>query len=80
MRVELDQPANQWLPGVQGLAGVTSASAEQHVLDVLLATGDSALGVMAHLQAQGARALHFATARTKLEDIFLNLTGRSLRD
>ena len=29
---------------------------------------------------RGARALHFTTARTKLEDIFLNLTGRSLRD
>jgi ABC-2 type transport system ATP-binding protein len=36
--------------------------------------------VLDWLQRNGQRALHFATARASLEDIFLNLTGRSLRD
>ena len=40
--------------------------------------------MLAWLDAEDARAgnrlLHFATARTSLENIFLNLTGRSLRD
>ncbi len=35
---------------------------------------------MAHLAASGCRPRQFATAKTKLEDVFLNLTGRSLRD
>jgi ABC-2 type transport system ATP-binding protein len=35
--------------------------------------------VLAWLAGQGA-LLHFATAKTSLENIFLNLTGRSLRD
>ena len=46
----------------------------------VLADGGDALPVMGWLDRQGCRPLHFATARTKLEDIFLNLTGRSLRD
>ena len=81
LQVELDSPAPAaWLDAIRGLPGVTGAAAEDSLLDVLLATGDAALPVMAWLQGQGARALHFTTARTKLEDIFLNLTGRSLRD
>jgi ABC-2 type transport system ATP-binding protein len=39
-----------------------------------------AMPLMAWLQQAGCNPLHFATARTSLEDIFLNLTGRSLRD
>jgi len=81
LQVELAQAVPQpWLAAIRTLPGVTSASAHDAVLDVLLADGADALGVMAYLDGQGARALHFATARTKLEDIFLNLTGRSLRD
>ena len=81
LRVELGDAAPvAWLDAIRTLPGVTTVGAEGPVLDVLLATGDAALPVMAYLQGQGARALHFETARTKLEDIFLNLTGRSLRD
>ncbi|MFL6710515.1 MAG: ATP-binding cassette domain-containing protein [Massilia sp.] len=81
LRVELGDAAPvAWLDAIRTLPGVTTVGAAGPVLDVLLATGDAALPVMAYLQRQGARALHFETARTKLEDIFLNLTGRSLRD
>ncbi|WP_426111795.1 ABC transporter ATP-binding protein [Massilia sp. PWRC2] len=69
-----------WLAPMAALPGVTGVAANANALEVLLADGSAALGVMAWLQGQGAHALHFATARTKLEDIFLNLTGRSLRD
>ncbi len=81
LHVELAQalPAAQ-LQAIRALPGVTTVSAQDALLEVLLANGEDALGVMGYLQEQGARAFHFATARTKLEDIFLNLTGRSLRD
>jgi ABC-2 type transport system ATP-binding protein len=81
LRIELAAPAHDALvDGMRALHGVTSVKREAGVLDVLLADGGDALPVMAWLERQGGRALHFATARTKLEDIFLNLTGRSLRD
>ena len=72
-------PAAQ-LQAIRALPGVNAVSAQDALLEVLLQDGQDALGVMGYLQEQGARAFHFATARTKLEDIFLNLTGRSLRD
>ncbi|WP_426194307.1 ATP-binding cassette domain-containing protein [Massilia sp. DWR3-1-1] len=81
LRVELATAAPAaWLAAIGALPGVSTASAQANTVEVLLADSGAALGVMAYLQAQGASALHFATARTSLEDIFLNLTGRSLRD
>ncbi len=81
LRVELDQVAPASLvDAIAALPGVTAAAAGAGGLDIALATGADALPVMAWLHAHGCRPLHFATARTKLEDIFLNLTGRSLRD
>jgi ABC-2 type transport system ATP-binding protein len=81
LTIELADPAPAaWFDAIKTLPGVSAVSANGVLLEVLLQDGAAALGVMGYLQAQGARALHFATARTKLEDIFLNLTGRSLRD
>jgi ABC-2 type transport system ATP-binding protein len=81
LRVELSEGAPQALiGGITALAGVTRVAAGGAGLEIDLAHSDYALPVMAWLHGQGCRPLHFATARTKLEDIFLNLTGRSLRD
>ena len=81
LRVELAAaPPEPLLAGIRGLQGVTAVHNGGAGIDILLADGADALAVMGWLERQGCRALHFATARTKLEDIFLNLTGRSLRD
>jgi ABC-2 type transport system ATP-binding protein len=50
------------------------------LLDIRLANAADALPVMGWLERAGCRPLHYATAKTSLEDIFLNLTGRTLRD
>jgi ABC-2 type transport system ATP-binding protein len=81
LTVELQgAPTAALLADVQALHGVTEVTAEGHTLHALLASGEDALAVMGQLHRDGAKVAHFATARTKLEDIFLNLTGRSLRD
>ncbi|HZV66582.1 MAG TPA: ABC transporter ATP-binding protein [Telluria sp.] len=81
LRVELAAaPPEPLLAGIRGLHGVTAVHNGGAGIDILLADGGDALAVMGWLERQGCRPLHFATARTKLEDIFLNLTGRSLRD
>jgi ABC-2 type transport system ATP-binding protein len=49
-------------------------------LDISLHDAAHAAPVLRWLDEQGHVLAHFATARTKLEDIFLSLTGRSLRD
>ena len=68
------------LAGLRGLPGVRGVVADDSGLDIALAGSADAMPVMAWLAAQGCRLEHFSTAKTNLEDIFLNLTGRSLRD
>jgi ABC-2 type transport system ATP-binding protein len=81
LHVEFASPAPSALvDGIRLLHGVTAVDSEALTIDILLARGEDALPVMGYLERQGCRPLHFATAQTKLEDIFLNLTGRSLRE
>ena len=81
LRIELAAAAAPaLLEGLRALPGVAAVLADGALLEVQLADGGAALPVMAWLERQGCSALHFATARSKLEDIFLNLTGRALRD
>ncbi|MGJ7915618.1 ABC transporter ATP-binding protein [Massilia sp. LXY-6] len=86
LRVELAGPAHaSLLDGLRAHRGVISLACCElatsgTALDIGLAQAADALPVMGWLQQAGCRPLHFATARTSLEDIFLSLTGRSLRD
>ncbi len=68
------------LDGLAALSGVKGLKPGPNSVEIELETSTDAMPVMAWLHAQGCRPQHFATARTKLENIFLNLTGRSLRD
>ncbi|WP_338770635.1 ABC transporter ATP-binding protein [Massilia sp. METH4] len=62
------------LPGVAGVQDDGTA------LDVRLRDGMQAVAVLDWLRDRGQVPVHFATARARLEDVFLDLTGRSLRD
>ena len=89
LRAELAQPLaaarlaelQAGLQGLPGVSGVRSAGgAAGGVLEIGLAATGQAAPVLGWLDAQGVQLQHFATAKTNLEDIFLDLTGRSLRD
>ena len=81
LRVELAQaPAGELLELLHQQPGVGGVRVAGLALDIGLAGAEQAAPLLAWLAAQGSAPLHFATAKTKLEDIFLNLTGRSLRD
>ncbi|XHS76749.1 ATP-binding cassette domain-containing protein [Burkholderiaceae bacterium UC74_6] len=76
MRVqgEADRAALAALPGVLGVEG------EAPTLSLGLAHLEDAAGVLLELKRQGVRVQQFSTARASLEGLFLELTGRSLRD
>ncbi len=82
LRFELNAPLQpQHLELLRAEAGVASlAAGEDKRYEVQLADTDGAVPVLAWLEKNGYRLAHFATARASLEDIFLHLTGRSLRD
>ncbi|NVE00869.1 ABC transporter ATP-binding protein [Massilia sp. BJB1822] len=75
-----DAPSGELTAALARQPGVTTVQQQGATLNVGLAAQDQASAVLRWLEEQGCRFLHFATARANLEDIFLNLTGRSLRD
>ncbi|MBV7537972.1 ABC transporter ATP-binding protein [Duganella sp. sic0402] len=81
LQVELaGEPSAALLSGVQSLEGVKGVEHNGASLSIALLDTAHAAPVLAWLSGQGNPLLHFSTARTSLENIFLNLTGRSLRD
>jgi ABC-2 type transport system ATP-binding protein len=81
LRVELAEPAGPGLlDAVRAQAGVTALASDGAALDIGLTDNADAIPLLGWLQGQGQRPVHFATARASLEDIFLDLTGRTLRD
>ena len=60
--------------------GVAKVDADGHSLHIALTATEHGLPLLDWLVAQGCRPLHYATAKANLEDIFLTLTGRTLRD
>jgi ABC-2 type transport system ATP-binding protein len=81
LRVELAEPAGPGLlDALRSQAGVTALASAGAALDIGLTDNADAVPLLGWLQGQGQRPVHFATARASLEDIFLDLTGRTLRD
>jgi len=68
------------LDGIRARPGVGAVQASGNNLRIALGAADEALPMLEWLTAQGCRPRHFSTARTDLEEIFLTLTGHSLRD
>jgi len=65
---------------IAALPGVLSLEVEAPMLTLGLAHLEDAAGVLLELKRQGVRVQQFSTARASLEGLFLELTGRSLRD
>jgi ABC-2 type transport system ATP-binding protein len=81
LQVELAQPLSaEARAALSAVTGVREVHAEGGNLRIALVATEHAKPVLDWLVQQGARPVHFATARTNLEEIFLTLTGRSLRD
>jgi ABC-2 type transport system ATP-binding protein len=81
LRFELAAPMKrEHLERLRAEAGVGSITANDNSYEIHLTEADCAVPLLGWLEKNGYRITHFATARASLEDIFLNLTGRSLRD
>jgi len=72
--------APPWLAGLRGEPGIEAAEITDGRLAVTLTDLGHAPAVLGFLERSGQAFTHFATERADLEDIFLALTGRTLRD
>ncbi|TFV86937.1 ABC transporter ATP-binding protein [Oxalobacteraceae bacterium OM1] len=81
LKVDLAVPATQsLLDDLQTLDGVVGIHRHENTLQIALRTTADGIDVLQWLRVQGIDLLHFASAKASLEGIFLELTGRSLRD
>jgi ABC-2 type transport system ATP-binding protein len=83
LTVDLEDEADTgdgWLADLRGVDGVAAADVTKGALTVTLADLSRAPAVLTFLGDRRVRFGHFAAERAGLEDIFLALTGRTLRD
>ena len=79
--VELDNADGLDSDGIRALPGVTSVELNANVLKAALTDlASGAPGVLQWLTSRGRTYQHIASERPSLENVFLSLTGRSLRD
>ncbi len=75
LRLTLDRPAPDSLAGVDGVSSVTADGSSV----VAQGHGAFAQNILAHLTTSGVQVRDMALTSPDLEDVFLNLTGRSMR-
>ncbi len=81
LTVELDDPSpGPWLDDLRRTPGVTAATVAAERLVVSLTDLHGTAAVLERLDTWGKTVTHLASERADLETIFLDLTGRSLRD
>lgn len=81
LRVELARvPDGELLRELGGQPGVGNVRTDGATLEISLRDTAAAPAILGWLTERAGAPLHFATNRTSLEDIFLTLTGRTLRD
>jgi ABC-2 type transport system ATP-binding protein len=73
-------PPLNFMAELRAQPGVTRVDQHHNQLELTLQTPQHALPLLNWLHQQGQEPVHFKTAKANLEDIFLTLTGRSLRD
>ena len=75
LRLTLDRPAPATLDSVEGVSSVRPDEGQT----IVSGHGAFAQNVLVHLTEAGVTVRDMSTASSGLEDVFLNLTGRSLR-
>jgi ABC-2 type transport system ATP-binding protein len=78
LQIDLDGPPA--LPPLSALPGVKRVQAFDARLVLGVDDLEVAPAVLQALAAQGRRVKHLSSGRASLEDVFLHLTGRTLRD
>jgi ABC-2 type transport system ATP-binding protein len=81
LEVEIEGDAGALALPLRQVDGIATAEARNGKLAVgVQELGPGSAAVLAWLAARGVPVLHLASERATLETVFLNLTGRSLRD
>lgn len=81
VKLETDHNASSLLQNVQNISGVETVSVKQEVLELLVKTNEFQLSQLIHrVEESGQVITNIEVQEPSLEEVFLTLTGKSLRD
>jgi ABC-type multidrug transport system, ATPase component len=79
--VQVSRPSEAFLQAIRALEGVRQAEAVNDGIRIIAKKGGNLIGRLAReAEKAGAELTHFQVETPTLEDVFLHLTGRTLRD
>lgn len=79
--IDFDQSYPELFTKLSEIEGVQQATAEEHSLKLIIPKGTRLLGALFHeAERYGAQVVNVNVQTPTLEDVFLRLTGRKLRD
>lgn len=81
IRVELNKLEDSFVQKLRSIEGVSKVEASQLQLKIIAKKGNNLIRELVHLADQHQiQLINFQTETPSLEDVFLHLTGRTLRD
>lgn len=81
VKLETDHNASSLLQNVQNISGVETVSVKQEGLELLVKTNEFQLSQLIHrVEESGQVITNIEVQEPSLEEVFLTLTGKSLRD
>ena len=80
IRMKAAQPSEALTAELQAISGVKSATVNGNEYMIVVATGSGNVNRIMEIAMRHGGAMDFSTDKPSLEDVFLTLTGRKLRD
>lgn len=81
VRVQLDRPSEAFVAAVTSIDRVRHVEATEDSISIMVARDSNIISQLVHeAEKAGCELIHYQMETPSLEDVFLHLTGRTLRD
>ncbi|GIO37238.1 ABC transporter ATP-binding protein [Paenibacillus antibioticophila] len=81
IQIQLDRPSAPFVEAIKGLNNIHHVETNEETIRLITSRGSNALGLLVReAEKAGAELINYQVDTPSLEDVFLHLTGRTLRD
>lgn len=81
IRIQLDRPSPSFIEAINGLGPIHHVETKEENISFITSKGSPVLGTLVHeAEKAGVELINYQLDAPSLEDVFLHLTGRTLRD
>ncbi len=81
IQIQLDRPSASFVEAIKGLKNIHHVETKEEIISFITSRGSNTLGLLVReAEKAGAELINYQVDTPSLEDVFLHLTGRTLRD